>query len=113
MKKGLLILLSAILITGCATRKDLTYLNNLSETGGEGYFTMEVPYYKIQPRDILYISVKTQTSDGSLEEILAGRAAANPAYYIQSEASQYVSGYSVDPSGMLKVPLLGDIAGCR
>ena len=29
------------------------------------YFTMEVPDYKVQPRDILYISVKAQTPEGS------------------------------------------------
>jgi polysaccharide biosynthesis/export protein len=110
MKKSVFILLTVVLLAGCSTGKDLAYLNNLSETGGEGYFTMDVPFYKIQPRDILYISVKTQTSDGSLEEILTGRATGNTSYMMQSEASQYVSGYSVDPSGMLNVPLLGKIS---
>lgn len=109
MKKLLIVLLTVLAVTGCSTQKDLTYLNNLSETGGEGYFTMDVPYYKIQPRDLLYISVKTQTPEGSLEEVLIGRSASSSSYLMQSEASQFVSGYSVDPAGELNVPLLGRI----
>ncbi len=109
MKRVFLISLSVLIMSGCATKKDLAYLNNLSETGGEGYFTMEVPYYKIQPRDVLYVSVKTQTPEGSLDEVLMSRSSASSSYLMQNEASQFVSGYSVDPQGMLNVPLLGEI----
>ena len=37
------------------------------------YFTMEVPDYKVQPRDILYVSVKAQTPEGALTEMLNDR----------------------------------------
>ena len=46
---------------------------------------MDVPYYKIQPRDLLYISVKTQTPEGSLEEVLIGRSASSSSYLMQSD----------------------------
>ena len=62
-----------LMVAGCSTKKELSYLNNLDleETGGESFFTMDIPDYKVQPRDILYVSAKTQTPDGMLEEILA------------------------------------------
>lgn len=109
MKKLLLIALSVLTLAGCTTKKDLSYLTNLSETGGEGYFTMDVPYYKIQPRDVIYVSIKTQTPDGGLTDILTGQGASNVSNQVQGEASQYVTGYSVDPTGMLNVPFLGKV----
>jgi polysaccharide export outer membrane protein len=96
------------MLASCSTQKELSYLNNLDAAGGEDHFTMEIPEYKIQPRDILYISAKTQTPEGTLQEIFADKNAPSGAY-IQSDASQYVMGYSIDPSGYVTVPLLGRI----
>jgi polysaccharide biosynthesis/export protein len=106
MKRPIILALSVFILAGCTSQKNLSYLNNLPETGGESYFTMDVPYYKVQPRDIFYVSVKTQTQDGGLTDILTGQ---NPSVsnQVQGEASQYVAGYSVDPEGMLTLPLFG------
>ena len=49
----------------------LAYLGNLPETGGEETFTMEIPDYKIQPRDILYITIKAMTPDGTIKDFLS------------------------------------------
>ena len=97
-----------ILAASCSTQKELSYLNNLDELGGEEYFAMEVPDYKVQPRDILYVSVKAQTPEGALTEMLNDRIAGSGAY-IQGEAQQYVMGYSIDPEGRVTVPLFGDV----
>jgi polysaccharide biosynthesis/export protein len=97
------------MLASCSTQKELSYLNNLDEAGGENYFTMKIPDYKVQARDILYISAKTQTPDGMLQEILADKSGPSGSY-IQSESSQYVMGYSIDPSGFVTVPLLGKIS---
>ena len=98
-----------LMLASCSTQEELSYLNNLDEAGGEDHFTMEIPYYKVQARDILYISAKTQTPDGRLEELLADKTAPGGSYF-QSESSQYIMGYSVDPSGNVTVPLLGKTA---
>jgi polysaccharide export outer membrane protein len=108
MKKTALLLTLIILAASCSTQKELNYLNNLYEMGGENSFPMEVPDYKVQPRDILYISVKAQTPEGALAEMLSDRTTGS-LNYIQSEASQYVMGYTVTPAGTVTVPLLGDI----
>ena len=95
MKRLLPLIALIILAAGCSTQKELSYLNNLYELGGENYFPMDVPDYKVQPRDVLYVSVKAQTPEGSLTEVLNDRTSAN-ANYIASEGSSYLIGYSID-----------------
>ncbi|MFZ2285648.1 MAG: polysaccharide biosynthesis/export family protein [Bacteroidales bacterium] len=109
MKTILPLITLIILAASCSTQKELSYLNNLPETGGENFFTMDVPDYKIQPRDILFISVKAQTPEGALAEMLSDRSGISTSY-IQSEASQYVLGYSIDPEGRVTVPLFGKVS---
>ena len=108
MKKIIHLVALIILAASCSTQKELSYLNNLYELGGENYFPMEVPDYKIQPRDILYISVKAQTPEGTLTEMLTDRTTANM-NYLTNEGSAYMVGYSVDPDGDMTVPLLGKV----
>ena len=109
MKKTILFASIILLTAACSTKKELSYLNNLDEAGGESYFTMDIPDYKVQPRDILYVSAKTQTPDGMLEEILVGKNAPSGSY-IQNESYQYIIGYSIDPSGHVTIPLLVKMA---
>lgn len=104
MRKAIIITALAILVGSCTTQKELSYLNNL-ETGGESYFTMDVPDYQVQPRDLLYVTVKAQTPEGALTEMLSDKATSTS--YMQGEASQYIMGYSVDPQGYVTIPLLG------
>ena len=108
MKKIIPLFALIIFAASCSTQKELSYLNNLYELGGENYFPMEVPDYKIQPRDILYISVKAQTPEGTLTEMLTDRTTANM-NYLTNEGSAYMVGYSVDPNGDMTVPLLGKV----
>lgn len=98
-----------MMLASCSTQEELSYLNNLDAAGGEDHFTMEIPDYEVQARDILYISAKTQTPDGRLEELLADKTSPSGSYF-QSESTQYIMGYSIDPSGYVTVPLLGKIA---
>ena len=109
MKKIFPIVAMILLLASCSTQEELSYLNNLDPAGGEDVFTMEIPEYRIQPRDILYISAKTQTPDGKLEEILADKNSPSGSYFA-SESSQYIMGFSIDPSGFVTVPLLGRMA---
>jgi polysaccharide export outer membrane protein len=108
MKKIFPLVALIILAASCSTQKELSYLSNLPETGGEDYFTMEVPDYKVQPRDILYVSVKAQTPEGTLAEMLNDRTSVNTSY-MANEGSSYIMGYSIDPQGDVTIPLLGDI----
>ena len=111
MKNPLIaISLLVILFYGCTSQRDLAYFTNLPETGGEQFFPMDIPDYKIQHRDILYITIKAMTPDGIIQDFLAevgGRTGTS--YYATSEAGQYLYGYDVSPDGEILVPVLGTI----
>lgn len=110
MKQLLLILTAALfLASSCTSQKKLAYLNNLPETNGEEYFTMAVPDYKIQPRDILYISVRAMNTEGIITDYLSGGRASVGSNNMQYESSQFISGYDVDSKGNINLPVLGDI----
>ena len=103
-----LVIIMLLLAAGCATQQELSYLNNLPELGGESYFPLEVPDYQVQPRDILYVSVKAQTPEGTLTEMLSDRTSGN-INYMANEGSAYMLGYSVNPLGVITLPLIGEL----
>jgi len=64
--------LALLLLDSCTSQKKLAYLSNLPEIGGEETFTMDIPDYKIQPRDILYITAKAMTPVGNRPDTPSG-----------------------------------------
>lgn len=108
MRKPILLLLSVFVLTSCITQKKLKYFSNLTETGGEESFPMYIPDYKIQIRDILYITIKAITPDGSINDFLSPVSRMGSTY-TQSEAGQYLYGYDVNMSGDILLPVLGYI----
>jgi len=69
---------------------------------------MELPDYKIQPRDILYITAKVMTMDGRMEDMLSvsRNTASGQAY---GEAGGYLYGYDVNEEGFIRLPVIGTI----
>jgi hypothetical protein len=53
---------------------------------------MEIPDYKIQHRDILYITIKAMTPDGCINDFLSSSDRSSGTY-TQSEAGQYLYGF--------------------
>jgi polysaccharide biosynthesis/export protein len=98
-----------ILVASCTSTKKLSYLSNLPETSGDQFFTMEIPDYKIQNRDILYITLKAMTPDGSINDFLLGRSAIGGGYYMQGESGAYLYGYDVNGEGKITLPVIGSI----
>jgi polysaccharide export outer membrane protein len=104
------ILISTLLLAAsCTSQKKLAYLNNLPETGGEEKFTMEIPDYKIQMRDILYITVKAMTPDGSINDYLGGTGAVSGSINMQGETGGYLYGYDVKMDGNIILPVIGKV----
>jgi hypothetical protein len=93
MKQISLVLTAALLLaSGCTSQKKLAYLNNLPQPTGEERFTMDVPDYKIQNRDILYITLKAMNPDGMIMDYLAGGGAGGGSGYAQGESGGYLFG---------------------
>ena len=68
---------------------------------------MSIPDYKIQPRDVLYISVKALSPDGSIRDFLA--SGSNSIYLAQGEAGGAFMGYNVNPEGYITLVPIGQI----
>lgn len=103
------ILIIILLATSCASQKNLTYLNNLPESGGEETFTMEVPDYMVQIRDILYITIKSMTPDGRITDFLLSSGTSSGVNLTQSESGGFIYGYDVKPDGSVIIPAVGPI----
>jgi len=99
----------ALIFLGCTTQQKLAYLNNLPETGESEKFTMEIPNYRIQPRDVLYITVKAMTPDGTITDFLSTSRSNTGATFTQGESGQFIFGYDVNPDGKIILPVLGEI----
>jgi polysaccharide export outer membrane protein len=100
--------LAILLVTSCTSQKKLAYLNNLPEIGGEGTFTMEIPDYKLQPRDILYITVKAMRPDGSIADFLSSGINTG-INLLQGESGSAIFGYDVNPEGNIIIPAVGTL----
>jgi polysaccharide export outer membrane protein len=101
--------LAILLVTSCTSQQKLAYLNNLPETGGEETFTMEIPDYRIQPRDILYITVKAMTPDGTINDFLISSRNYGGTYISQGESGGYLYGYDVNSEGNIVLPAVGPV----
>ncbi len=108
MKHLTYILLLTILLGSCTSTEKLSYLNNLPETSETQYFPVDVPDYKVQYRDILYVTAKAMTPTGSIEDLLQETGGARTTY-MRDEASQYIMGYNVDEQGFIHLPVIGQV----
>jgi polysaccharide biosynthesis/export protein len=108
MKTRTLSIIILLLLASCTSQKKLAYLNNLPEPDGQEYFTMEIPGYKIQPRDILYITAKAMTPDGKIEDFLYSTSS-TATFQGGGETGGYLYGYDVNPEGNIRIPAIGTI----
>jgi polysaccharide biosynthesis/export protein len=99
--------LAIFLLASCTSQKKLAYLNNLPPENGEETFTMEIPDYKIQPRDILYITIKAMMPDGTINDFLVSTKNSGGAYVGQGESGGYLYGYDVNSEGIIALPAVG------
>jgi polysaccharide biosynthesis/export protein len=103
------LILILVMLSGCTSQQKLSYLNNLPETSGEETFTMEVPDYKIQPRDILYITIKAMTPEGTIVDFLIPVNNSGSTYITQGESGGYIYGFDVNSEGTIILPVVGAV----
>lgn len=101
--------LTVLLLVSCTSQMKLAYLNNLPKPGGEESFSLEPPAYNIQPRDILYLTIKAMTPEGAIKEFLTSSGSYGVSYIGQNESAGYIYGYDVNPDGYIVLPVIGPI----
>ncbi len=104
-----LLLLTIAVFGSCTSSEKLTYLSNLPKSTEGQYFTIDFPDYRVQYRDILYITVKAMSPEGKIEDLLIGGTGSAQNYYFRDEASQYIMGYDVDKEGYVLLPVIGAV----
>lgn len=97
------------ILNSCTSQEKLAYLANLSEAGSEETFTREIPDYKIQPRDVLYITIKAMTPDGSIMDFLTSTRNNQSLSFGQGESAGFLYGYDVNSEGNIVLPVIGEI----
>jgi polysaccharide export outer membrane protein len=106
--KNLLLLVTVMTINfSCTSQKELAYLNDLPVE--EMKFPMEVPSYRINSRDVLYVTAKAMTLDGTVTDFLVSSRATTGQYLASSEAGNYIYGYDVDSDGDILLPVIGKL----
>ncbi len=96
-----------VLFSGCTTKKQLVYLQNVdSIPDGTVYYKQPVEY-RIQNQDILYIRVMSVNEEINDQiNTFSTRYSQN---LFQNEISLYLYGYSINDSGYVNVPYIGEV----
>jgi polysaccharide biosynthesis/export protein len=102
------IIVTIFILSACTSQKKLAYLQNLPEPTGQESFPMEIPDYKLQPRDILYITAKAMTPDGTIRDFLSSSGNVGM-YSSQTDVTGSLYGYTVDSDGLIRLPPVGDV----
>lgn len=104
-----ILILAFFLAISCTSQQKLAYLGNLPEIGGEETFTIDIPDYTIQPRDILSISAKAMTPEGRIQDFLSSSGASLGNIQTQGDAVAFFSGYDVNSEGNIVLPVIGSV----
>jgi polysaccharide export outer membrane protein len=106
--KILIFILWPMFFISCISQKQLTYLNDINESGSENFFPLQQPEYRLQKQDILYVKFNTLNED--INTSLNGGANLNIQNMYQSEVGIYVSGFAINDSGYINLPLIGKVS---
>jgi len=107
MKKSLYLFIVIIIIfSSCASRKKTLYLQNTYADSTQVYNNVDSAY-KLQIGDILYIRVLSLNKE--INDVFNLNSSTNTYNMYNNESSLYVNGYSINDSGTVSLPILGDI----
>jgi len=108
MRRSLyLFLVAIILFSSCASRKKTLYLQE-ANTDSIQVYSNEDSLYHLQVGDILYIRVLSLNKE--INDVFnVGSSNTNSYNMYNNESSLYVNGFSLNDSGMISLPILGNI----
>lgn len=91
-----------LLLSSCITQRDLQYMQGKVRTQ-EVYNEADMPYYKLQPNDALYIQIN------SLDDPASNVFMQTESFYNLSPYSAYMTSYTVDKDGYIQLPVIGKL----
>lgn len=108
VKLATIFIVAIIVFGSCTSQKELMYLSNLDTTSVQQFYPKERPVYRVQYQDILYVNFFTMNPE--MNELLnPASGSTNRAYLFREESTAYIYGYTVSDSGMISLPIIGEI----
>ena len=102
-----IIIIAIFMASGCTSQKKLAYLGRLPETGGQETFAMNIPDYKLKPRDVLYITVRAMSPDGTIKDLLS--SGGQGAMMSNQGEGLGLFGFDVNSEGYIILPSIGSV----
>jgi polysaccharide export outer membrane protein len=96
-----------IFFSSCTRHNQLVYLQHVDSLKTETFYPKSRPEYRIQTRDILYIRIYTLNED--ISNLINQTMGASQQNLFQNEPNLYINGYTVNDSGCVEIPVLGQI----
>ena len=111
MKRLILFVLSIGLFASCVSKKQLTYLQSTesdseSTSDTSAYYKLQRTQYRVQPNDILSITVRAFDEE---TVIMFNAANAEGALANNGDLLFYLKGYTVDMTGYIEIPVIGKL----
>jgi polysaccharide biosynthesis/export protein len=106
LKNVLFLLLLGIIGLSCSRFRDITYFRGLGKETSDSLIKTTYTFYKVQPFDVLYIRVSSGVNPEAVE--MFNQSISNTSSNLMMTSS-YSTGYTVDVSGTIKMPILGDV----
>lgn len=101
-----------LMMSGCRSHRDMTYLNELTNQPGGLEVLTPMNAYRIKPFDNLFVSVVSGNTelDELYNPMLVGNGRSNNQNNMWgTQASQFVNGYLVNDQGEIVLPTFGPI----
>jgi polysaccharide export outer membrane protein len=93
--------------SGCQSGRNITYLKNIDISENDKVFLNQNQPYRIKANDILYVRVLSTNKE--VAELYNNNPTQGITTTMNSEADQYVNGFSVDKDGNIVLPVLGKL----
>lgn len=110
MKRSLFFIFSILILSSCVPQKKMLFLKDAqkqSETLSQNYVNERSVDYRLQPGDNLYIRALNIADEKSA--IALNGDASTRSTTLSSDASIYLSSYTIDENGCIEMPLVGTI----
>ena len=96
------------LLASCTQYKNIVYLQEKADAPQDSidFYPRQIPTYRIQSRDVLYIRIVSMNQE--ITEVINQTAGTTTGAF-NNESSLYISGYIVNDTGYIEIPIIGQI----
>ncbi|WP_026055319.1 polysaccharide biosynthesis/export family protein [Anaerophaga thermohalophila] len=108
MPKVAFALIILILIAGCQSPRKMVYLKDASKQDSTMVFQQPMKEYRIAENDVLYVRILTGNPE--ISALYNNVPTTGFSTSMSSEADQYINGFTVDKTGNINLPVLGQLS---